>query len=69
MKKMQSNTSVMLLNTPPRPASGDGDVIMQVDGREFLVKWKNGIPDVSSGSEPAIMLRAEEKTLGAVQCY
>lgn len=69
MGSMQSTTAVTLVNNPPRPANGDGDIIMQVGSREFSVKWKNGIPDVSSDTAPAIMMRTDEKKLGAVQCY
>jgi hypothetical protein len=53
------------LGAPPKPASGDGDVVLSLEGREFIFMWKDGeYKGVRSGTH-AVLGFAQTQTNGS----
>jgi len=77
-KKLVEQLTVTLINNPPRPASGDGEVIFPIGNSPFeaVLKWEKGqVVRASSNSsivntsDPMTMDINMTTTEGAIVCY
>jgi hypothetical protein len=67
-------SKITLENDPPRPASGDGEVIFNVGDKALTLTWRgNELVDVADASSSFAKdkggARIQVETLDAIQCY
>lgn len=75
--KQRGSTSITLQDAPPKPVSGNGEVLLKVGDQDVIVKWEKGKVVESRPASDDGMVSASlrmtiegEPTLDeAIQCY
>jgi hypothetical protein len=70
MAARKHTTSIRLEDNPPRPASGDGEVVVSVGNQDVTVRWEKGkVIESRAASDEGFAGDIQMKADGVIQCY